>query len=172
MLQKQTHLNTEAKYSLAGSAVVFQNYQWAIHFLNISILYALLLLPLAKKWTLQMISTACSLLSSLDGRVSASKLLGNLLLCTRFMNSFTSESEMIRELNMGTDCSASVQPDLLLMLGLNSRKLVSKLASLFQGSFQNLKLLKQQEPPSLFSRTFTMTEGKGKPHEQIPVQIK
>lgn len=38
-------------------------------------------------------------------------MLGNLLLCTSFMNSFTSESEMIRELNMGTDCSASVQLD-------------------------------------------------------------
>lgn len=79
---------------------------------------------------------------------------------------------MIRELNTGTDCSASVLLDLLLMLGLSSRKLVSKLPGLFWESFQNPKLLKQQEPPSLFSRTFSMTEGKGKPREPIPVQIK
>lgn len=73
---------------------------------------------------------------------------------------------------MGTDCSASVQLDILLMLGLSSRKLVSKLSSLLWGQFEKPKLLKQQEPLPLFSRTFTMTEGKENSHELIPLQIK
>lgn len=33
-----------------------------------------------------------------------------------FMNLFTSESEMIREMNVGIDCPALVQPDILLLL--------------------------------------------------------
>lgn len=67
--------------------------------------------------------------------------------------------------------TAQPQLDLPLMLGLNTRKLVSKLSRLFWGSFWNPKLLKQQEQPSLFSSTFSVTEGKENPHELIPVQI-
>lgn len=115
---------------------------------------------------------ACSLPSQLGGGVSGSKLLGNLLLCMCFMNSFTSESEMIRELNMGTGCPASAQLGILLPLFFNSRKLVSKLSSPFWGRLQNPKRWRQWEPPPLFSVTFCRTETKGNSHEIIPVQIK